>query len=65
MQKYRLAKDDSSHWYLVPLEEYEDFKIAINDIEENDYNQSLIDDFYSKFGKYMISSPFDLIISVH
>lgn len=65
MQKYKLDRDDSSHWYLIPIEKHNEFKIMMRDLEENDYPSELLKEFEEKFEKHMISNPYDLIISIH
>lgn len=44
-------KDDSSHWYIVPNDEVDEFKSLLDKAEQGDFEAE--DEFISKFSKYM------------
>ena len=64
MNKYKLKRDESSHWYLIPLEEEEEhFNKCYRAIVDSDFDDNnLINEFEYLYKKHRISNPYDLII---
>lgn len=66
----KLLQDESSHWYIVPQELWDDWEGLIGAIysteEFSDEWYSLIDDFNNMFSKYMVGrrlSNYQLFVS--
>ena len=63
MIKVKALTDDSSHWYLVPNEEAEEFNKLISLIcyaNETDGGEKLIYEFEKKFSKYRTGGDLNL-----
>ncbi len=56
MKKVKAVKDDSSHWFIIPNDLYENF---LKDID----NEDMIDngEFDNKYGKYRTGGDLNLI----
>ena len=60
MIKSILRRDDSSHWYLVPLTLLDDFDMLRADLENNDYPSELLKLFEEKFSKFIVSNIYNI-----
>ena len=56
MKKVKAVKDDSSHWFIIPNELYENF---LKDLD----NEDMVDngEFDNKYGKYRTGGDLNLI----
>lgn len=68
-QVYQLRQDDSTHWFLVPMQEIEEFDSLSRKIREvgerSDKFEPLVRTFDTLYRQFMISNPYDLKISTH
>lgn len=60
MIKSILRKDDSSHWYLVPVSLLDEFDLLRTELENNDYPNELLKVFEEKFSKFMVSNIYKI-----
>ncbi len=50
MQKVIATQDESSHWYVVPLNLYDEFRTLHSEAVDDNYEAQ--EEFEKKFGKY-------------
>lgn len=48
--RFGLRKDESSHWYMVPVQLLEDFDLALEEANSSDEH----DDFEAEYGHFRI-----------
>lgn len=56
LQKVKAVQDESSHWYIIPLDSYQEF---LNDA--NDYELCESGKFDDKWGKYRTGGDLNLV----
>ena len=61
-KRFTFVKDDSSHWYLVPLDELKDYEDLLQSIEDlNQFSEEYYEleaKFINKYDKYRINSAY-------
>ena len=57
----KAVKDDDGHWYVIPVDESEDFFNIMEKLINCDYDDmELLDEFESKFGNYKTGGDLNL-----
>ncbi len=53
LKKVKVVQDESSHWYVIPVELYQNFKSLVEkSVYDNDIGYDAQEEFEEKFEKY-------------
>lgn len=53
MIQVEILRDESSHWFIVPITEVDEFRSLSERIMENEEDYEAINEFVDKFSKHM------------